>query len=416
MAISTVCGPYPSALPARSLTARVKERARELGFDVVGIAPAGEAPFAAELASWLAHGYHGEMTYLMRTRAARQDTRQVDAQARSLIVVGVHYAAPHLPEELRADPSRGRIAAYAWGLDYHDQIRPRLFALDAFLRQESGRTALARCYVDSGPILERAWAMRAGLGFIGRNTCLIHPQLGSWLFLGALLVPEELDPDPLPIPIALSPPSSASAMAWRHAEGSLLTCGACTRCLEACPTQAFVDAYTLDARRCISYLTIELKGPIPRPLRPRLGNWIFGCDVCQEVCPWSRRQTRLGEEEGADRERWAPRLLDLLALDEEGFRRRFHNTALWRAKRRGLLRNVCVAIGNWGDPMALAALATALHDTEPLIRGHAAWALGRIGEAQAGALLERALATEADPYVLEELHQARQEMEARGKA
>ncbi len=415
MAMST--GPDPHSLslslPARSLTARVKGRARELGFDLVGIAPVEEAPFAAELADWLARGYHGEMAYLMRTRDARQDPRQIDAQARSLIVVGMRYAAPRLPAELCADPSRGRIAAYAWGPDYHDQIRPRLFALDAFLRQESGRTTLARCYVDSGPVLERAWAMRAGLGFIGRNTCLIHPQLGSWLFLGALLAPEELEPDPSPIPVALSAhPSSA---AWRSAEGPLLTCGACTRCLEACPTQAFVDAYTLDARRCISYLTIELKGPIPRALRPHLGNWIFGCDVCQEVCPWSRRRTP-AEEEGADLERWAPRLLDLLALDEEGFRRRFRHTALWRAKRRGLLRNVCVAIGNWGDPAALTALATALHDEEPLIRGHAAWALGRIGEASADALLERALATETDPYVQEELRQARQEMEGEGKA
>jgi len=393
---------------ARSLTARVKERARELGFDLVGIAPAEEAPFAAALTDWLVHGYHGEMAYLMRTRDARQDTRQVDVQARSLIVVGVRYAAPRLPAELCADPSRGRIAAYAWGLDYHDAIRSRLFALDAFLRQESGRTTLARCYVDSGPVLERAWAMRAGLGFIGRNTCLIHPQLGSWLFLGALLAPEELDPDPAPIPLAL--PAHSSAPAWRHAEGALMTCGACTRCLEACPTQAFVDAYTLDARRCISYLTIELKGPIPRALRPRLGNWIFGCDVCQEVCPWSRRQARAEEGGEIDLEQWAPRLLDLLALDEEAFRRRFRKTALWRAKRRGLLRNVCVAIGNWGDPAALAALATALHDAEPLIRGHAAWALGRIGGTRAGALLERALASEADPYVRDELQQARQEM------
>ena len=382
----------------RSLTERVKAKARELGFDLVAIAAAGPAPHADKLTEWLARGYHGEMAYMARDPARRRDPARVMAEVRSLIVVGVRYAAPRLPDEIRHDPSRGLIAAYAWGPDYHDLIRPRLFALDAFLRQETGRTTKARCYVDTGPILERDWAMQAGLGFIGRNTCLIHPTLGSWLFLGVMLVPEALEPDPAPEPCTL--PSGHPA--WRLPDGQLGTCGACTRCLDACPTDAFADAYTLDARRCISYLTIELRGPIPRELRPLMGNWIFGCDVCQEVCPWSGPRTR-SRPSSEDLARWAPPLLELLALDEAGFRRRFRRTAVMRAKRRGLLRNVCVAIGNWRDPCAIPALAQALRDPEPLIRGHAAWALGRIGGGRAREILARAAAHETNEEVREEL-------------
>ncbi len=390
-----------------SLAERVKAKARELGFDLVGIAAAGLAPHATALAEWLAHGYHGEMAYMARDPERRQDPSLVLEGVRSIIVLGVRYVAPRLPDAIRRDPSRGLIATYAWGPDYHDQIRPRLFELDAFLRRETGRTTRARCYVDTGPVLERDWAMRAGLGFIGRNTCLIHPELGSWLFLAVMLVPEELEPDPIPEPRAL--PSGHPA--WRLADGRVGTCGACTRCLTACPTHAFVDAYTLDARRCISYLTIELRGPIPRELRPLMGNWIFGCDVCQDVCPWSGPRTR-SQPSPEDLARWAPPLLELLALDEVGFRRRFRRTAVMRAKRRGLLRNVCVAIGNWGNPAAIPALARALNDPEPLIRGHAAWALGRIGGAAARDYLARALAAETQEEVRREIQWALEEAAA----
>ncbi len=388
-----------------SLTERVKARARALGFDLVGIAAAGPAPHAETLSAWLTYGYHGEMAYMARNAELRQDPRRLVPEARSLIVLGTRYAVPRLPPAVANDPSRGRIAAYAWGPDYHDQIRPRLFELDAFLRQQTGRIAHARCYVDTGPVLERDWAMLAGLGFIGRNTCLIHPRLGSWLFLAVMLVPEELDPDPSPEPLLLP----TGQPAWRLGDGRAGTCGRCIRCLKACPTQAFVDTYRLDARRCISYLTIELRGPIPRELRPLMQNWVFGCDICQSVCPWSGPRT-LSDPSAADLERWAPPLLELLTLDEAGFRQRFRGTAILRARRRGLLRNVCVAIGNWGNPAAIPALARALGDPEPLIRGHAAWALGCIGGTIARAHLQAALDRERDPLVLEELllalHQA----------
>ncbi|MCS7221173.1 MAG: DUF1730 domain-containing protein [Anaerolineae bacterium] len=388
-----------------SLTERVKAKARALGFDLVGIAAAGPAPHAEALAAWLSHNYHGEMTYMARNVELRQDPRRLMPEVRSIIVLGVRYSAPYLPAAVHADPSRGRIAAYAWGPDYHGEIKPRLFALDAFIREETGRTTLARCYVDTGPVLERDWAMLAGLGFIGRNTCLIHPKLGSWLFLAVMLVPEELNPDPSPEPFLLP----TGQPAWHLGDGRIGTCGQCIRCLKACPTQAFIDVYELDARRCISYLTIELRGPIPREMRPLMQNWIFGCDICQSVCPWSGSRT-LSTPSASELEQWTPPLLELLALDETGFRQRFRGTAIQRAKRRGLLRNVCVAIGNWGSPTAIPALARALYDPEPLIRGHAAWALGRIGGTIPRACLQEALSREHDPFVIEEVRLALHEI------
>jgi len=243
-------------------------------------------------------------------------------------------------------------------------------------------------------LLEREIAACAGLGFVGKNTSLIHPRRGSWLFLGELLLPVEIPTDGL---LGGTAPLSHKA-----------SCGRCTRCLDACPTNAFVAPYTLDARRCISYLTIELKGPIPRELRAMMGNRVFGCDVCQEVCPWNRRFARPTTEvafllqTGAV----APHLLDLIALDDQGFQRRFRGSPVKRAKRRGLLRNVAVALGNWGHPVAVPALARALNDAEPLIRGHAAWALGRIATGVARRALGKALTAETDDWVREELRLA----------
>jgi epoxyqueuosine reductase len=238
-------------------------------------------------------------------------------------------------------------------------------------------------------LLEREIAARAGLGFVGRNTNLIHPRWGSWLFLGELLLSVEVPP--------LAPAMAGSG-----------TCGRCTRCLEACPSGALVAPYILDARRCISYLTIELKGPIPHEMRPSLGNRIFGCDICQEVCPWNRRFARRAVEAAFQPRPGAiaPPLLDLLALDDEGFRQRFRGSPVRRARRRGLLRNVAVALGNWGHPAAVPGLVRALHDAEPLIRGHAAWALGRIAGSEARRALQAALATEGDEWVGEEMRLA----------
>jgi epoxyqueuosine reductase len=392
-----------------ALAALIAETAFSLGFDLVGIAPAGPSPDYARFEEWLAAGYDGEMAYLARRILERADPRLLMPEARSVILLGASYFSHDLPAELRNDPSRGLIAAYAWSPDYHDVLKPLLFELDAAIRAATGRTTLGRAFVDSGPVLERSWAQEAGLGFVGKNTCLIAPRLGSWLFLGGLLVPEEVsritfqvsggrlqvvERTPISL-LSLSTPSSPLEP----------TCGACTRCLDVCPTGAFPAAHLLDARRCISYLTIELKGPIPHELRPLMGNWVFGCDLCQEVCPYNRRFARPGRIAAlAGRsELMAPRLLDLLALDEAGFKRRFSGTALLRAKRRGLLRNVCVALGNWGDEMAVPGLLEALHDAEPLVRGHAAWALGQIATPAARRALQAAVGVETDAYVLEEL-------------
>jgi epoxyqueuosine reductase len=262
---------------------------------------------------------------------------------------------------------------------------PRLHRLAAVVADITGEPASYRAYVDTGPLLERELAGRAGLGFVGKNTNLIHPRLGSWIFLGEVLLDTEIAPG--------SRPSTGG------------TCGRCTRCLEACPTAAFPRPYVLDARRCISYLTIEHRGPIPRQLRPALGNRIFGCDICQEVCPWNKRFAQPTAEPAfqPSTDSMAPSLLELMALDEASFRQDFRASPIKRAKRRGLLRNVAVALGNWADPDATPVLSRALQDAEPLIRGHAAWALGRIGGWQACQALEQRRAVEEDLWVREEL-------------
>lgn len=380
-------------MDAAALSTLVRETAAALGFDLIGITPAGPSPDYERFAGWLAAGYAGEMDYLRRRADERSDLRAVWSEARSAIVLGVNYFTSDLPASLSGDPTRGLIAAYAWGDDYHEVLKPLLFQLDAVIRAATGRTTLGRAYVDAGPVLERSWAAAAGLGFIGKNTCLIAPRAGSWLVLAVLLVPEEL-----------------SGGRWHVVDGGTDrevtgTCGACTRCLAVCPTGAFPAAHVLDARRCISYLTIELRGPIPVELRPALGNWIFGCDLCQIVCPWNRRfarRTRLTAFTPRP-DMAAPKLLDLLALDEAGFRQRFRRSPVLRAKRRGLLRNVCVALGNWGDPAAIPGLSAALNDDEPLIRGHAAWALGRISGAAALRALAQRLTVETDPWVRREI-------------
>jgi epoxyqueuosine reductase len=384
----------------------------DLGFDLVGIAPAGPSPDLARFERWLAAGYDGEMAYLARRANERSDPRLLMPDARSVIVLGASYSTHHLLAPLRDDPSRGSIASYAWGQDYHDVLKPLLFELDAAIRTASGRSTLGRAYVDSGPMLERSWAQEAGLGFIGKNTCLIAPRLGSWTFLAALVVPEEVSSVTFQVSEVTSQVTSdglqiavSAARCLLPTARSACTCGACTRCLEVCPTGAFVGPHVLDARRCISYLTIELRGPIPHELRPQMGNWVFGCDLCQQVCPYNwrfARPARLAALQ-ARLEMLAPKLLDLLALDEAGFRQRFRGSPVLRAKRRGLLRNVCVALGNWADPAAVPGLAEALHDQEPLLRGHAAWALGQIAIPAARRTLLAAAEMEIDGYVLEEI-------------
>ena len=348
------------------LAQRVKVRAAALGFNLAGITPAVPSPELDAYLDWIAAGRHGSLGYMARPDrvARRHDLNVIVPGARSLILVGLDYHTL-LPEALLADPARGQISNYAWGLDYHDLMIPRLEALADWLRAETGHDLTQRVYVDTGPLLERSHARQAGLGFPGKNTLLIHPRRGSFFFLGEILTTLEFDTydDPYPAP-----------------EQGGVSCGGCTRCLNACPTDAFPAPHVLDARRCISALTIEHKGSIPEELRPLLGNWVYGCDVCQTVCPFNRFVIETTETafHAADVGRAAPPLVELLALDEAGFRARFAGTPILRIGRERLVRNACVAAGNWRGPAALPLLARlAAQDESALVREHAAWALSR---------------------------------------
>jgi len=356
------------------LTERIKAKAYELGFDLIGIAPANRAPHADAYRRWLSRGYAANMHWLGRNPERREDPRNVIPGAQSVLVVGLSYFLLDPPPEWWHDPSRGRIARYAWGLDYHHVMLPRLRELGEFVDKEVGHPLNQRSYVDTGPVLERDFAAQAGLGFVGKNTLLINPGLGSYLFLGEILIDLELDYD--------EPSPDGGARCRIPGESKRAgTCGNCTRCLDICPTHAFPAPYILDSNRCISYLTIELKDNIPTELRPLLGNRIYGCDECQEICPWMRRYNPPTGEIFLryDPEQAIPKLLDLIKLDEANFRKRFKDSPVSRTKRRGLLRNVAVALGNWGSPEALPALeAAAVSDSEALIREHANWAINRI--------------------------------------
>jgi len=357
----------------------VAAEARAAGFDLVGCTPLAPLERGAFFEGWLAEGRAGEMAYLARRTAERIDPRLAFPWARSVVSVTYPYRPPPPPPADWRATLRGRIAAYALGPDYHDRLGRRLASLAERLAVVfPGRRFLH--YIDTGPVLEREWAARAAVGWIGRNTLLLNRAAGSYFFLGELFTDLELD---------------APAPRADH-------CGTCVRCHAACPTGALGPGYTMDPRRCISYLTIEHRGVIPPDLRPLIDNWIFGCDVCQEVCPWNGTAADPGAEDLL-----APRLPDLLALDDDGFRARYGRTALARAKRRGLLRNVTVALGNSGNPDAVAPLAGALADPEPLVRRHAAWALGRLGGRIAREGLEAARRRESDPRVEEELLAAR---------
>ncbi len=368
----------------------VKSHAVDLGFNLVGITPATASPRLDAYFRWLDAGFHGNMGYMEREdrKARRRDLKVILPGVQSMIVVGLDYHALSVPSEALNDPSRGRIAAYAWGCDYHDAITPRLEALAAWIGDASGRPIAHRVYVDTGAVLERSHAQQAGLGFVGKNTMLINPRRGSYFFLGEILTAMGFDEYDLP-----------------HRE---TMCGSCTRCHAACPTAAFPQPYVLDARRCISYLTIENRGWIDRELRPLMGNWIFGCDVCQDVCPFTRfaAPTREAAFLSVDVDRAAPRLLDLLSIDEAQFKVRFGGSPLARIKRERLVRNACIAAGNWGDDRALPALTALLDDPSPLVRGHAAWALARVDHKHGRDVLARQLRSEPDPQVQDEIRHA----------
>lgn len=365
-----------------ALTARLKTEARRLGFDLAGACPAVTPEGVHHLYRWLAAGYAGQMEYIENRAHAYEHPSHVLPDARSLLVLGAAYRTE---EPVAPQNGQGRVSRYAWGHDYHDVLREKLHTLCDIIRAEVPG-ANARGVVDTAPLLEREFAQLAGLGWVGKNTLILNKRLGSWLFLAAVLTDQVLDYDE---------PHAAS-----H-------CGTCTACLDACPTQAFVAPYVLDARRCISYLTIELRDAIPTELRSGLGNWVFGCDVCQDVCPWNRKAPR--QETAAFMPAAGMNPIDLVALfrmDEETFRATFRHTPLWRPRRRGILRNAAIVLGNTRPPEGIAALTLGLRDAEPLVRGAAAWALGQYGSEPARQLLRDRLVIEDDAQVRGEIEAA----------
>lgn len=336
--------------PAAPRAAQLKAQAYGLGFDLAGVATLGAPDSAREFDTWIANGYAGEMHYLERGADLRRDSRRPEPGMRSAVVVAMNYGGTQPP---------GPIARYARGDDYHAVMHEKLDELGRWFVAATGGTARARSYVDTGPVLERDLARRAGLGWFGKNTNLINPTLGSFFFIGALFTDAELEPD---APFAAD------------------RCGTCTRCLDACPTQAFTAPRTLDATRCIAYLTIELKGEIPEEFRADIGELVYGCDICQDVCPWNVRFSRDVTEPALKPhpDRVNPDAAELLALTDAEWRARFGKSAMTRAKRRGLARNAAVALGNRRDPLTIPALERAAReDAEPVVRAHARWALAQ---------------------------------------
>ncbi len=417
-------------------TAFIREAAFRLGFDfcrTVAVRP--EHVHAQYLQQWLAAGCHGDMAYLVRTRTVRaHPERLTDSEGRpirSIVALGVDYHQRDLPRAIQADPSRGVIARYAWQRDYHEVLKPRVLALDADICRRSGRGGRAKGWVDTGPVVERDWALAAGLTFTGKNCCSIHPRRGSWILLAVLCIPEDglADPPPVWSQVPVKPPAEILAGLPRDLDFGTWTllldnkttaqgaCGRCTRCLDACPTDAFNGPLMLDARKCISHWTIEAKGAAPRALRRQFGNRIFGCDICQEVCPWNRELAsppppRIPEL--AVQPQWmAPPLLEGFQaefpywLSDEAFRDHFRKSPVKRAKRTGMLRNVCTALGNWGSAEAIPALGQALRDSAAMVRQHAVWGLGQVwsrcGAETARRLLRQCAEGEVDGAVREEL-------------
>jgi epoxyqueuosine reductase len=396
-------------MDANRLTRLLKTHATKLGFHLAGVSPAQDAQDFHHLVDWISRGHAAQMDYFPNRLHAYQHPRGVFPPAVSLLLL----AFPYRTQAQIDHPPRGtaRVASYAWGsTDYHDLIHERLQSLITFLKEQIP-TAQARGVVDSAPLLEREFAQLAGLGWRGKNTLLLNKLHGSYFFLAALLTDQFL---------AVDPPHDTD-----H-------CGSCTACLDACPTQAFPQPGVLDASRCISYLTIEHRAPIPIQLRHAIGDWLFGCDICQQVCPWNRlkssdlssattfasphptdetpspfqhqprSQTPLADLQPVDELRPCS-LIELLSLDNEAFRKRFQHSPLWRPRRRGLLRNACIVLGNQCALDAQPILIERLSDQEPLIRGAAAWALHQLATPTALASIQERLKVEQDPYVIEEL-------------
>ncbi len=379
------------------LKAAVKAEAARLGFLFSGVTLPDPPAHFAEYQEWLADGMHAEMAYLATERALqrRADPRQILPEVRSILCLALPYTfrKETLIKDERSHPIEegaplGRVAAYAWGKDYHESIPPRLERLAAFATQQLNRPIRWLGYTDTGPLLERELAQRAGLGWVGRNTCLIHPRYGSAFFLAELLWDVDLEPD---APLVVD------------------YCGGCRRCVEACPTGCLLPGRRLNARRCISYLTIEHKGLIPADLRAMLGDWVFGCDICQQVCPWNVRFAPPQGDAALEPtvQQSTPSLLDDLLLSPQDFNRKFKHTPIQRTRRRGYLRNITAALANTGDPAVIPALTACLQsEPEALVRVHAAWSLGQFSQPSARRALENASQTETAPQVLQEIQAA----------
>jgi epoxyqueuosine reductase len=335
--------------------ADIKQKARSLGFDLAGVAPLGPFPEAVFYPKWLENGYAGDMQYLERQKAAKMEPRSVLPGARSVIVCAMNYngAQPHT----RYDRLRAWISRYAWGEDYHDTVKEKLLELAAWIERNS--PLRTRAYVDTGPLLERVFAKYAGVGWFGKNTCIINQKIGSWLFLGCIVTDLEMPYD-TPVPDR---------------------CGTCTRCIDSCPTGAILEPYVLDSRKCIAYTTIELRGEIPEKDRAGIGHHLFGCDICQDVCPWNRRAPHSSNPAFEPKEGlfW-PAIDRLLDMDEAEWQRMIRGTAMKRAKIKGLVRNLMVVAGNSGSRECLSRLRRFLKHDDEHVRSHAQWAIDKIEE------------------------------------
>lgn len=345
----------------------IKDKARQLGFTLAGVTTPEPPPHYSTFEHWLAQGRHGTMNYLAveRSRLRRADPREILPECKSILVLATPYNSPRPAGDREAFWSsaeegpgvRGEIASYAWGDDYHDVLPARMKELVQFIEEQLKRPIKNRWYTDTGPILERDLAQRAGIGWIGKNTCLIHPRQGSYFLLSEILLDLDLEPDP--------------PFVTDH-------CGTCTRCIDACPTDCILPDRTIDATRCISYLTIELKNAIPTELREKIGGWVFGCDICQMVCPWNRFAVK-GDPAFEDEQPFHT-LTEEMEISAQEFNQRFKGTPVKRARRRGYLRNVAVALGNTGTMHALPVLQNALNHEEPMVREHAKWAIEEISK------------------------------------
>ncbi len=368
------------ATKAAAVKQRIRERGLALGFDKIGFARADLPDEAPRLSEWLEHGHHGEMHWMLKEPPRRTDASRSHPGTKTVICCALNY----FQGEAETHPAeKGVISAYAGGEDYHRVLGRKLEALATYIRD--GFDVATKTYVDTGPLLEKSFAARAGLGWLGKHSNLLSRKGSSWFFLGEILVCLELPPDP---------PERDH-------------CGSCSRCMTACPTEAIVQPYVVDSRLCISYLTIELRGFIPRELRPLIGRRIYGCDDCQDVCPWNRFAKKSEEAAFFPREPLASMdLITMLRMSRDQFLQATRASAIRRARYAGFLRNVAVALGNSGDRRVVSALVDALDHPEPLVRGHAAWALGRLGQPKAREPLQRRLAAEEVEEVKEEIRWA----------